>query len=108
MPLYEYKCQKCGKHFEKIEKFSGPNMSKCPDCGGKVDRLISAPAIQFKGSGWYVTDYARGSSGAADKSDSGKTGSSDSASASKSESKDTKTEGKSASSGKKDLKKSKK
>lgn len=64
MPLYEYECAKCGKRFERIEKFSGPNLKKCPACGGRVERLVSAPAIQFKGSGWYVTDYARSSAGA--------------------------------------------
>ena len=58
MPLYEYECLKCGKKTEKIENFSGPHLKKCPRCGGKVERLQSAPAIQFKGSGWYVTDYA--------------------------------------------------
>ena len=58
MPLYEYQCQKCGKRTEKIENVSGPHLKKCPHCGGKVERLIAAPAIQFKGSGWYVTDYA--------------------------------------------------
>ena len=58
MPLYEYKCTKCGRRTEKIENVSGPHLKKCPHCGGKVESLISAPAIQFKGSGWYVTDYA--------------------------------------------------
>jgi putative FmdB family regulatory protein len=58
VPLYEYKCVKCGKKTEKIESVSGPHLKKCPHCGGKVERLQSAPAIQFKGSGWYVTDYA--------------------------------------------------
>lgn len=58
MPLYEYECTKCGKRTEKIESASGPHLKKCPHCGGKVERLIGAPAIQFKGSGWYVTDYA--------------------------------------------------
>ncbi len=57
MPLYEYKCLKCARRTEKIEGFSGPHLRKCPHCGGKVERLVSAPAIQFKGSGWYVTDY---------------------------------------------------
>ena len=65
MPLYEYQCAKCGKRTEKIESVSGPHLKKCPHCGGKVERLLTAPAIQFKGSGWYVTDYAR-KSGAKD------------------------------------------
>lgn len=59
MPLYEYECQKCGHRFEKIQKFSDKPITKCPQCGGKVEQLISPPAVQFKGSGWYVTDYAR-------------------------------------------------
>ena len=58
MPLYEYKCLKCGRHTEKIESVSGPHLKKCPHCGGRVESVITAPAIQFKGSGWYVTDYA--------------------------------------------------
>jgi putative FmdB family regulatory protein len=58
VPLYEYKCLKCGRNTEKIENVAGPHLKKCPHCGGKVEALISAPAIQFKGSGWYVTDYA--------------------------------------------------
>ena len=58
MPLYEYKCLKCSRKTEKIEHVNGPHLKKCPHCGGKVESLISAPAIQFKGSGWYVTDYA--------------------------------------------------
>lgn len=63
MPLYEYKCLKCGRHTEKIENVDGPHLKKCPHCGGKVERLVAAPAIQFKGAGWYVTDYAKKSSG---------------------------------------------
>jgi putative FmdB family regulatory protein len=58
VPLYEYKCLKCGRLTEKIEPVSGPHLKKCPHCAGKVEALISAPSIQFKGSGWYVTDYA--------------------------------------------------
>src|SRR5260370_20241256 len=57
VPLYEYKCLKCGRHTEKIENVSGPHLKKCPHCGGKVESVITAPAIQFKGAGWYVTDY---------------------------------------------------
>lgn len=62
MPLYEYQCKKCQFRFERIQKFSDPPVSKCPECGGAVSQLLSPPAIQFKGSGWYVTDYARKSS----------------------------------------------
>ena len=58
MPLYEYKCVKCGRRFEKIESVSAPETRKCPKCGGRAERQLTAPAIQFKGSGWYVTDYA--------------------------------------------------
>jgi putative FmdB family regulatory protein len=58
VPLYEYKCLKCSRKTEKIEPVNGPYLKKCPHCGGKVESLISASAIQFKGSGWYVTDYA--------------------------------------------------
>lgn len=63
MPLYEYRCGKCGDRIEKIQKFSDPPLTTCEKCGGELSRLLSAPAIQFKGSGWYVTDYARKSSG---------------------------------------------
>jgi putative FmdB family regulatory protein len=59
MPLYEYQCNKCRHRFEKIQKFSDPPVKKCPECGGSVEQLLSAPAVQFKGSGWYVTDYAK-------------------------------------------------
>jgi len=60
MPLYEYKCSGCGKTFEVIQKFSDEPLKTHPECGGPAERLLSAPALQFKGSGWYVTDYARG------------------------------------------------
>ena len=59
MPLYEYQCKKCGHRFEKIQKFSDKMVKKCPECGGPVEQLVHAPAVQFKGSGWYVTDYAK-------------------------------------------------
>jgi putative FmdB family regulatory protein len=62
MPIYEYKCKKCHHRFEKIQKFSDPLVKKCPDCDGPVEQVLSAPAVQFKGSGWYVTDYAKKSS----------------------------------------------
>jgi putative FmdB family regulatory protein len=71
MPLYEYQCKKCGHLFEKIQKFSDKLIKKCPECGGRVEQTISAPAVQFKGSGWYVTDYAKKSQSSAS-SDSGK------------------------------------
>lgn len=75
MPLYEYRCEKCGTRVEKIQKFSDPPLATCEKCGGKLARLLSAPAIQFKGSGWYVTDYARKSkSGDTGKSDGGSDG----------------------------------
>ena len=67
MPLYEYECQKCGRRTEKIENVDGPHLRKCPHCGGRVERLVTAPAIQFKGAGWYVTDYAKKSSGDSEK-----------------------------------------
>ena len=64
MPLYEYECQNEGNRFEVIQKFSDAPVTVCPTCGGPVRRLISSPAIQFKGTGWYITDYARkGSTG---------------------------------------------
>lgn len=59
MPLYEYECEKCGR-FERIQKFSDRPVRKCPTCKGPIERLVSAPAIQFKGSGWYVNDYGKG------------------------------------------------
>jgi putative FmdB family regulatory protein len=80
LPLYEYLCPKCGR-FELIRKFSDATVTECPTCGSEVQKLLSAPAIQFKGTGWYITDYARkdGKSGTGDsgkgpsaKSDGGK------------------------------------
>jgi putative FmdB family regulatory protein len=59
MPLYEYQCDSCNHRFEIIQKFSDDPVSVCPKCGGPVTKLISSPAIQFKGTGWYITDYAR-------------------------------------------------
>jgi putative FmdB family regulatory protein len=73
LPLYEYQCPECGT-FERMQKFSDPVLTACPTCESPVEKLLSAPAIQFKGSGWYVTDYAGKSSGkeAGDKEASGK------------------------------------
>ena len=59
MPLYEYECSSCGHRFEVIQKFSDDALTECPKCQGAVRKLVSSPAIQFKGSGWYITDYAR-------------------------------------------------
>jgi putative FmdB family regulatory protein len=71
VPIYEYECKKCGHRFERIQKFSEKPVTRCPDCGGKVEQLLHAPAVQFKGSGWYVTDYAR-KSGAGSSADGSK------------------------------------
>ena len=73
MPLYEYQCDRVGR-FEVIRKFSDPPLKKCPKCGGPVQRLPSAPAIQFKGTGWYVTDYAKKSGGEGSKGSEGSKG----------------------------------
>lgn len=94
MPLYEFECQSCHHRFEKIQSVSAADPA-CPKCGGAVERVLHAPAVQFKGSGWYVTDYAKsGQSGS--KSDS-KTGDKSEASTSKTESKgESKSESKSS------------
>jgi putative FmdB family regulatory protein len=92
MPIYEYRCTKCGHRFEAIQKVSDPPISKCEKCKGKAERLISSPAIQFKGSGWYITDYARkGSStpsGSSDKTSESSTSESSSETGSKKKKKD--------------------
>ncbi|MEM9292467.1 MAG: FmdB family zinc ribbon protein [Acidobacteriota bacterium] len=69
MPIYEYRCADCGFELEEIQKLSDPPLTTCPQCGGRLEKQLSAPAFQFKGSGWYVTDYAdkgkgKGSGGA--------------------------------------------
>jgi putative FmdB family regulatory protein len=102
MPLYEYQCSKCGKVFEVRQKFSDDPVTVHEDCGGEVVKLMSAPAFSFKGSGWYVTDYASGGSkGGAIKNETSASGDakpSESKSDSKSESKpaESKTESKPA------------
>lgn len=115
MPIYEYLCQSCGKKFEVLQKFSDEPILIHEVCGGKVDKLISTSALQFKGSGWYVNDYAKGATGkpgetkAESKADGGKSdgggdsksdsNKSDSSGDSKTESKtETKTESKPAAS----------
>ena len=89
MPIYEYQCKKCKHRFEKLhQKFSDARVKKCPECGGPVEQLLSAPAVQFKGSGWYVTDYA-GKNGKDERKSSDKD-KSDTASATSSDKSDTK------------------
>jgi putative FmdB family regulatory protein len=95
MPLYEYQCKKCKHRFEKIQKFSDKMLTKCPECGGPIEQMVSAPAVQFKGSGWYVTDYAKKGSSSA---------SSPSSSDSSSETESSAKEGKEAKEEKKDSK----
>jgi putative FmdB family regulatory protein len=63
MPIYEYLCERCGNKFEVLQKFSDEPLRVHEECGGKVDKLISTSALQFKGSGWYVNDYAKGAAG---------------------------------------------
>ena len=93
MPLYEYQCQKCGVRFEEIQKFSDPLLTEHDDCGGALKKLLSAPAIQFKGTGWYVTDYARSGKPESDGKPDTKNGKDDSKSEKKAESKsDSKSE----------------
>jgi len=77
MPLYDYQCQSCGQVFEVMQKFSDEPLKLHESCGGTLDRLISAPALQFKGSGFYITDYAR--SGGGDKNGKSESKSSDGA-----------------------------
>ena len=69
MPLYEYQCKQCGHRFEKIQGFSAPDETECPKCHGELERLISAPALQFKGSGFYLTDYGKAGSTAGSRGD---------------------------------------
>ena len=78
MPLYEYQCRKCKRRTEKIESVAGPHLKKCPHCGGKVEQTLTAPAFQFKGSGWYVTDYAGKKSAGSDTAPAAKSDSNES------------------------------
>ena len=72
MPLYEYECSECGNRFERIQSVASAPVADCPECGGPVRRLLGIPALQFKGTGWYVTDYGKGNG---DRPGSGKNGS---------------------------------
>ena len=109
MPLYEYKCHQCGKKFDVLQKFSDPQLTTHEECGGPLERLASAPAFHFKGTGWYVTDYAKSNGVSTPASDTSKSDASsseakadaksDSKGESKSESKsESKTESKTESS----------
>lgn len=105
MPLYEYRCSKCGKVFEVIQKFADAPLTEHPECGGAVERLLSTSALQFKGSGWYVNDYAKKSSsgkgeGKSDSKSESKSGESKSERSSESKS-DGKSDSKSSDSGSK-------
>ena len=97
MPLYEYECPKDGT-FEQMQKFSDPPLAACPTCGGPVEKLLSAPAIQFKGTGWYITDYARKSSGEGKEKGGPKESAKDGGSSSSSDTKSSSSETKSSSS----------
>jgi putative FmdB family regulatory protein len=101
MPLYEYKCKKCKHRFEQIQKFSDKPVKKCPKCGGPVEKLISTSSVQFKGSGWYVSDYGRKGSASQPSSSSESDGGSK-------DSKDSKDSGSGGSKDAKETKESKK
>jgi putative FmdB family regulatory protein len=97
MPLYEYVCNACGKRFEVLQKFSDEPLKTHEECGGEAERLLSAPALQFKGSGWYVTDYAKhGSPSANGSADAKSDGQGEKKSDAKADSAPVKTETKSA------------
>lgn len=89
MPIYEYECRKCKARSEVLQKLNDKPPTKCSKCGGRLDKMTSAPAIQFKGSGWYVTDYG-GKNGKKEKQSSEKNEKGDSASTTSSEKSDTK------------------
>lgn len=75
MPIYEYQCRECNRRLEALQRLSEPPLTTCPECGGELKKLFSAPAFQFKGGGWYVTDYARkkdGGEAAGEKTGEGK------------------------------------
>ena len=88
MPIYEYECLQCGKRTELLQRMSDAPLAACPECGGEVRKLVSAPAVQFKGSGWYVTDYAgKKGGGSSSKSEGNTESKAESKAESKSESK---------------------
>jgi putative FmdB family regulatory protein len=93
MPLYEYECESCGVRFERIQKFSDPPPAACPTCGGPIRKLLSSPAIRFKGSGFYINDYGR-KGASTDKADSPSAGESKTETSKTSESKAASSDGK--------------
>jgi putative FmdB family regulatory protein len=97
MPLYEYQCESCQHRFEVIQKFSDPAVGTCPKCGGVVRRLLSSPAIQFKGSGFYITDYPKKSGTGASSSNTSESSSSSSSGSESAAKTGTKTESKTTS-----------
>jgi len=96
MPLYEYSCHRCGKTFEVRQKFSDEPLKVHPDCGGEVEKLISRSALQFKGTGWYVTDYAKSGKSPSTSSSNGKSESGKSESKSESPKSESSSESKAA------------
>src|SRR5688572_19936529 len=100
MPIYEYRCRKCGHTLEKIQRLGDPVLSTCPDCGGELEKLISSVAVQFKGGGWYADGYSGKNTGKSTGKSTGETGGSDSGgSGGESGGKDSKPEPKKAASG---------
>lgn len=95
MPIYEYQCTDCKQRHEMIQKISDPPMTHCPNCGGAMKKLMSSPAIQFKGSGFYKTDYASGSSSSSSKSETKSDSSTPTETKSESSKSETKSESKS-------------
>ena len=102
MPLYEYQCQQCGTRLEALQSFSDDPLTECEVCGGQLKKLISAPAVQFKGTGWYVTDYAGKSGGSSGKKSDGGDGKKEGGDSGKSDSSSSSSSSDSSSSSKKD------
>jgi putative FmdB family regulatory protein len=98
MPIYEYQCLTCGKRSELLQRMGDPPMAACPECGGAVKKLISSPAVQFKGSGWYVTDYGGKKGGGKSESGAKSEGGGESKAAEKSSSSSSESSGSTASS----------
>jgi putative FmdB family regulatory protein len=97
LPLYPYRCTKCGHRFEKIQSFSAAPETECPKCGGLLERPLTAPGLNFKGAGWYVNDYSRSGSSGSGESSSSESKSAGEGKSSSGESKPSSSEGKSSS-----------